>query len=86
MISNIKTAVTYFIADLHLCESRPDISACFLTFLKTDAPEAEQLFILGDLFETWVGDDDDDPFLITIADALTTLNNSGTKIYFIHGS
>ena len=61
MISNKKTAVTYFIADLHLCESRPDITGCFLTFLQHDAPQAEQLFILGDLFETWVGDDDDDP-------------------------
>jgi UDP-2,3-diacylglucosamine hydrolase len=86
MMSNKKIAVTYFIADLHLCKSRPDISACFLTFLQSNAPEAEQLFILGDLFETWVGDDDDDPFLITIADALTTLNDSGTKIYFIHGN
>jgi UDP-2,3-diacylglucosamine hydrolase len=86
MFSNKKTAVTYFIADLHLCESRPDISGCFLTFLQTDAPQAERLYILGDLFETWVGDDDDDPYLLNIADALSKLSYSGTEIYFIHGN
>jgi UDP-2,3-diacylglucosamine hydrolase len=86
VIENNKTAVTYFIADLHLSESRPDISACFLRFLANDAIEAEKLYILGDLFEAWVGDDDDSPFLKTIADALTKLGQSGTKIYYIHGN
>ncbi len=62
-----KVATTYFIADLHLCESRPDISACFLRFLKTDAVLAEKLYILGDLFEAWVGDDDDSVYLEKIA-------------------
>ncbi|KGJ93179.1 UDP-2,3-diacylglucosamine diphosphatase [Colwellia psychrerythraea] len=86
MIENNKTAVTYFIADLHLSENRPDISACFLRFLANDAIEAEKLYILGDLFEAWVGDDDDSPFLKTIADALTKLSQTGTKIYYIHGN
>ena len=86
MIENNKTAITYFIADLHLSESRPDISACFLRFLESDAIEAEKLYILGDLFEAWVGDDDDSPFLKTIADALTKLSQTGTKIYYIHGN
>ncbi len=81
-----KVATTYFIADLHLCESRPDISACFLRFLKTDAVLAEKLYILGDLFEAWVGDDDDSIYLEKIAFALRTLAKSGTKIYFIHGN
>ncbi len=81
-----KVATTYFIADLHLCESRPDISACFLRFLKTDAVLAEKLYILGDLFEAWVGDDDDSVYLEKIAFALRTLAKSGTKIYFIHGN
>ena len=62
MIENNKTAMTYFIADLHLSENRPDISACFLRFLENDAINAEKLYILGDLFEAWVGDDDDSPF------------------------
>lgn len=86
MIENNKTAVTYFIADLHLSENRPDISACFLRFLANDAIEAEKLYILGDLFEAWVGDDDDSPFLKTIADALTKLSQTRTKIYYIHGN
>ena len=86
MINKTKSAITYFIADLHLCENRPDITACFLRFLKDDAIEAEKLYILGDLFEAWVGDDDDSPYLKTIADALTKLSQIGTKIYFIHGN
>lgn len=86
MIEDNKSAITYFIADLHLSENRPDISACFLRFLESDAIEAEKLYILGDLFEAWVGDDDDSPFLKTIADALTKLSQSGTIIYYIHGN
>jgi len=86
MIRSKDTAITYFIADLHLCENRPDISACFLRFLKNDAIEAEKLYILGDLFEAWVGDDDDSPYLKTIAGALTQLSLSGTKIFYIHGN
>ena len=86
MINKTKSAITYFIADLHLCENRPDITACFLRFLKDDAIEAEKLYILGDLFEAWGGDDDDSPYLKTIADALTKLSQIGTKIYFIHGN
>lgn len=80
------SAITYFIADLHLSENRPDITACFLHFLKNNAVEAENLYILGDLFEAWVGDDDDSPYLKKIADALTTLSQLDTKIYFIHGN
>jgi UDP-2,3-diacylglucosamine hydrolase len=86
MIKSKETAITYFIADLHLCENRPDITACFLRFLKSDAIVAEKLYILGDLFEAWVGDDDDSPYLKTIADALTQLSLTGTKIYYIHGN
>jgi len=78
--------ITYFIADLHLAENRPDITACFLRFLKHDAVKAQKLYILGDLFEAWIGDDDDSAYLITIAKALSTLSSFGTKIYYIHGN
>ena len=78
--------ITYFIADLHLTQNRPDITSCFLHFLKHDAIKAQSLYILGDLFETWVGDDDNSPYLVTIAKALTTLSSFGTKIYYIHGN
>ena len=85
-MKNTNEPVTYFIADLHLAQNRPDITACFLRFLKNDAVKAQDLYILGDLFETWVGDDDDSAYLITIAKALTTLSESGTKIYYLHGN
>lgn len=86
MVNKKNSAITYFIADLHLCENRPDISTCFLHFLENDAVEAEKLYILGDLFEAWVGDDDDSPYLKTIANALNLLAQSGTKIFYIHGN
>jgi UDP-2,3-diacylglucosamine hydrolase len=81
-----KQEVTYFIADLHLAQNRPDITACFLRFLKNDATQAQQLYILGDLFEAWIGDDDDSTFLTAIAEALTALSALGTTIYYIHGN
>jgi len=81
-----KSPVTYFIADLHLAQNRPDITACFLSFLKTDAIEAQTLYILGDLFEYWLGDDDDTPFIQDVANALKQLSQSGVTIYYIHGN
>ncbi len=84
--SSQQQAITYFIADLHLAQNRPDITACFLRFIKHQAIKAQTLYILGDLFEAWIGDDDDSPFVTTIAKALSTLANSGTKIYYIHGN
>lgn len=81
-----KSALTYFIADLHLAENRPDITACFLSFLQNEAPKAEVLYILGDLFEYWIGDDDDSDFIIEIAKALKTLSSTGCQLYFIHGN
>ena len=75
-----------FISDLHLCASRPAITQAFLNFLKTDAKQAEKLFILGDLFEYWAGDDDlDHPDHQNIIQALKTLSQH-TAIYFIHGN
>ena len=83
---NINKPVTYFIADLHLANNRPDITSCFLRFLKYEAIKAQSLYILGDLFEAWIGDDDDSAYLATIAKALTTLSAFDTKIYYIHGN
>ncbi|MFT5759838.1 MAG: UDP-2,3-diacylglucosamine hydrolase [Alteromonadaceae bacterium] len=82
----IKTPLTYFIADLHLAENRPDITACFLSFLQNDAPAAQVLYIIGDLFEYWVGDDDDTPFIIEISLAIKALSALGCNVYFIHGN
>ncbi|WDE08309.1 UDP-2,3-diacylglucosamine diphosphatase [Thalassomonas viridans] len=85
-MSKAKEPVTYFIADLHLAQNRPDITACFLSFLKNKAPEAEALYILGDLFESWIGDDDNSPFVIEIAQALFELRQKHTEIFYIHGN
>ncbi|WP_371377407.1 UDP-2,3-diacylglucosamine diphosphatase [Thalassotalea aquiviva] len=77
---------TYFIADLHLTQERQDITDCFLSFLREQAPKAEKLYILGDFFEYWVGDDDDNPFVLSMAKELKALADTGTEIFFIHGN
>ncbi len=86
LVNSTKQEVTYFIADLHLAQNRPDMTACFLRFLKDEAIHAQRLYILGDLFEAWIGDDDDSAYLTTIAKALSTLSTLGTAIYYIHGN
>ncbi len=76
-----------FISDLHLCDSRPEITQQFIVFLQTTAKQAQNLFILGDLFEYWAGDDDiDDSHIAAIISALKALSTSGTCIYFMHGN
>lgn len=76
-----------FISDLHLCETRPAITACFLKFLNIDAPRAEALYILGDLFEYWAGDDDiASPFHQQIITAFAKLSEKGTKLFLMHGN
>ncbi|MGB5164066.1 MAG: UDP-2,3-diacylglucosamine diphosphatase [Woeseiaceae bacterium] len=77
---------TLFISDLHLEESRPDIGAQFLEFIDSEARDAEALYILGDLFETWVGDDDPNPHYADCKVALRELVNYGTPVYFMHGN
>ncbi|KXJ53004.1 MAG: UDP-2,3-diacylglucosamine hydrolase [Colwellia sp. Phe_37] len=84
--SSKKSALTYFIADLHLAQNRPDITACFLSFLENEAPKAQALYILGDLFEYWVGDDDDSAFIAEISQAIKSLSQLDCEIYFIHGN
>ena len=74
------------ISDLHLEEERPDISRAFLHFLDTRARQAEALYILGDFFEVWIGDDAMTPFQRGIAEALRRLSDSGTRIYLMHGN
>ena len=74
------------ISDLHLEQERPDISRAFLHFLETRATQAEVLYILGDFFEVWIGDDAISPFQRSIAQALRQLSDSGTRIYLMHGN
>ncbi len=74
------------ISDLHLEEERPDITRAFLHLLATRACQAEALYILGDFFEVWIGDDAMTPFQQSIADALRALSERGTRIYLMHGN
>lgn len=76
-----------FISDLHLCSSRPHITELFVRFINEVAVNAEQLFILGDFFEYWAGDDDiDDPAHQIIINALVKLSQLGIKLGWMHGN
>jgi UDP-2,3-diacylglucosamine hydrolase len=78
---------TLFISDLHLSAAHPLSSERFLSFAKNIDPQAEALYILGDLFEYWAGDDDlDDPFHRTITGTLRKLSEHGIQIYLMHGN
>ena len=77
---------TLFIADLHLCAEEPAITAGFLRFLAGEARQADALYILGDLFEAWIGDDDPNPLHREIAAAIKAVVDSGVPCFFIHGN
>lgn len=76
---------TLFISDLHLDPGRPEITQLFLAFLQR-ARTAESLYILGDLFEAWIGDDDDSELALTVQDGLRQLSEHGTPVYLMHGN
>lgn len=75
-----------FIADLHLEPERPAITASFVRFLDTEARGADALYILGDLFEAWVGDDDPSEAGAIVASHLRALTDAGVPAYFIRGN
>jgi UDP-2,3-diacylglucosamine hydrolase len=75
-----------FISDLHLHESRPLITRAFFNFLETKVKSADALYILGDFFDAWIGDDDDQPLISQVALALAKTADAGTKIYIMHGN
>ena len=76
-----------FISDLHLCSWRPEINRVFFDFLRGPAREAQALYILGDLFDYWAGDDDqDDSLNASVMKALAGLSRSGPALYFMHGN
>ena len=77
---------TLFISDLHLDPARPDITGQALQFLRSEAREAEALYILGDLFEAWVGDDDPEPEKRRVIAALRELTDGGLPCHFMHGN
>ncbi|MBB6523110.1 UDP-2,3-diacylglucosamine diphosphatase [Pseudoteredinibacter isoporae] len=75
-----------FISDLHLDESRPEVTEAFFQFLQERAPKAEALYILGDFFEVWIGDDDDAPLALEVQQRLKQLSQNGTTLYIMHGN
>jgi UDP-2,3-diacylglucosamine hydrolase len=75
-----------FISDLHLEEAHPEITEIFLKFLKDHTGHADALYILGDFFEVWVGDDDYSPFNQRIIEALQTAVKGGLTIYLMRGN
>ena len=77
---------TLFISDLHLDPERPAITELFVGFIGGEAREADALYILGDLFEAWVGDDDPSETGAVVADTLRALRDSGVPVYFMPGN
>jgi len=77
---------TLFISDLHLEAERPDIADQFLRFAETEALRSEALYILGDLFESWVGDDDPNEHYQWIRQSLRKLTRKNVPVFFMHGN
>lgn len=78
---------TLFISDLHLSESEPRIAQLFVNFCRNTAPGADALYILGDLFEYWAGDDDSNtPFHQQIISAIRETNQHGIPVFIMHGN
>lgn len=77
---------TLFISDLHLCEHETQITRTFFDFLENTAPKADALYILGDFFESYVGDDNRTDFINSIIDALAKLTKTGLPVFLMHGN
>ncbi len=84
-MNNQKTEII-FISDLHLAIEKKEITRRFLDFLQTRACSAQAIYILGDLFDTWIGDDDTTPPINRIKSSLKQLTESGTRVFFLHGN
>lgn len=77
---------TLFVSDLHLDESRPEATQAFEGFLAGEAREAEAVFLLGDLFEAFIGDDDDGAIAGRVAAATRALSDHGVPVFFMRGN
>ena len=74
------------ISDLHLEHDRPDIAAALFAFLEKNSASCSALYILGDLFEVWIGDDDASELSTAVANALKSFHEAGTDIFILHGN
>ena len=86
MTSSAVARKVCFISDLHLDSATEELTRAFVAFLKQKINTCQSLYILGDLFEVWVGDDDTSPLIETVAGALSELAESGTAILLMHGN
>lgn len=77
---------TLFISDIHLSDQRPDLTRALLYFLDEISDDCEQLYLLGDIFDAWIGDDFIHPELIAVIERLATLSQNGTHVFFQHGN
>ena len=77
---------TLFVSDLHLDAERPQVTELFLRFLHDEARHAEALYLLGDVFEAWVGDDDPSPLATAVAEGLAAVSAAGVPVSFMHGN
>mgnify|MGYP000275262923 CR=1 FL=1 len=75
-----------FISDLHLSEKHPELTQAFFTFLNESKEACTHLYILGDLFEAWIGDDDTTPLAQEVKGALRAFTDNGPATFFIHGN
>ncbi len=77
---------TLFISDLHLEPRRPEVALAFANYLQTRAMKADALYILGDLFEAWIGDDFENEFTQQVKQAIKAVSDSGVPTCFMHGN
>lgn len=77
---------TLFISDLHIEADRPEIGEQFVEFLEQEAAGAEALYILGDLFESWIGDDDPNAHYAEMKRAIRNVAEVGVPVFFMHGN
>lgn len=80
------TQVIHLISDLHLCEEQPHLLALFEHYMKNIAPQSDTLYVLGDLFEVWVGDDHDTPFNQAVISLFANYTKQSRNLFFSHGN
>lgn len=77
---------TLFISDLHLSTGHPETAAIFFRFLNDVDANTDAIYILGDLVESWIGDDDNSPFTLSLKSALKSVHDRGIPVFFQHGN
>lgn len=77
---------TWFISDLHLHPRRSDLARAFYRFADKKIADSDTLYILGDFFDAWIGDDEDHPFYLAARDKLRSLGERDIDVYFMHGN